>query len=99
MCIAGKPQRANRFRPPLDPPRTSDVLGKAYFLRCRILARIRRFLRPIFRRPLPDFFVPTRPSGGLCVCRMLVDEWTGSSPSSPADSAPETSSLDAEPVV
>ena len=39
--------------------------GKAY-LRCRILARIRRFLRPIFRRPLPVFFVPilsTTPRG------------------------------------
>jgi len=30
----------------------------AYFLRWRILARIRRFLRPTFRRPLPVFFVP-----------------------------------------
>ena len=30
------------------------------FLRCRILARIRRFLRPCLRRPFPDFFVPTR---------------------------------------
>jgi len=29
-----------------------------YFLRCRILLRIRRFLRPILRRPLPDFLVP-----------------------------------------
>ena len=29
-----------------------------YFLRCLIFARIRRFLRPIFRRPFPDFFVP-----------------------------------------
>lgn len=28
------------------------------YLRWRILARIRRFLRPIFRRPLPVFFVP-----------------------------------------
>jgi hypothetical protein len=27
-------------------------------LRCRILARIRRFLRPIFLRPFPVFFVP-----------------------------------------
>ncbi len=32
--------------------------GEYYFLRCRIFARIRRFLRPIFRRPLPDFLVP-----------------------------------------
>jgi|GEM_PF-3599413 hypothetical protein len=31
-----------------------------YFLRCRILARIRRFLRPNLRRPLPVFLVPTR---------------------------------------
>lgn len=30
-----------------------------YFLRCRILARIRRFFRPTFRRPFPVFFVPT----------------------------------------
>jgi hypothetical protein len=29
-----------------------------YFLRCRILARMRRFLLPIFRRPLPVLFVP-----------------------------------------
>jgi len=31
-----------------------------YFLRWRIFARIRLFLRPSFRRPLPVFFVPTR---------------------------------------
>jgi hypothetical protein len=43
---------------------TSRALGAGaenesdYFLRCRILARFRRFLRPILRRPLPDFFVP-----------------------------------------
>ena len=30
-----------------------------YFLRWRILARIRRFLRPIFRLPFPVFLVPT----------------------------------------
>ena len=34
-------------------------LGQAYFLRCLILARMRRFLRPTFRRPLPVRFVPT----------------------------------------
>jgi hypothetical protein len=33
--------------------------SQIYFLRCRILARIRRFLRPCLRRPFPDFFVPT----------------------------------------
>ena len=32
----------------------------AYYLRCRILDRIRRFLRPSFSRPFPVFFVPTR---------------------------------------
>src|SRR3954453_8532920 len=31
---------------------------KDYFLRWRILARMRRFLRPCFRRPFPDLFVP-----------------------------------------
>ena len=33
----------------------------AYFLRCRIRARIRRFLRPIFLRPRPVFLTPTDP--------------------------------------
>lgn len=28
------------------------------YFRCRIFARMRRFLRPSFRRPLPDFFTP-----------------------------------------
>ena len=31
-----------------------------YFLRWRILARMRRFLRPIFLRPFPVFLVPTQ---------------------------------------
>lgn len=35
-----------------------------YFLRCRIFARMRRFLRPSLRRPLPDFLVPTLFSAG-----------------------------------
>lgn len=30
-----------------------------YFLRWRILARMRLFLRPTLRRPLPVFFTPT----------------------------------------
>jgi len=30
----------------------------AQSLRCRIFARFRRFFRPSFRRPLPDFLVP-----------------------------------------
>jgi hypothetical protein len=33
--------------------------GRNYFLRWRIRARIRRFLRPIFRRPRPVFLTPT----------------------------------------
>ena len=38
----------------------SQRSGKSgYFLRWRILARIRRFLRPIFLRPLPVRLVPT----------------------------------------
>jgi hypothetical protein len=37
----------------------ADRSRNNYFLRWRIRARIRRFLRPIFRRPLPVFFVPT----------------------------------------
>ena len=32
--------------------------SKDYFLRWRIFARMRRFLRPCFRRPFPDLFVP-----------------------------------------
>ena len=36
-----------------------------YFLRWRILDRIRRFLRPIFRRPFPVLFVPTGPDSDL----------------------------------
>lgn len=31
-----------------------------YFLRWRILARMRRFFRPSFRLPLPLFFTPTK---------------------------------------
>jgi hypothetical protein len=33
-------------------------LVEDYFLRWRIFARMRRFLRPCFRRPFPDFLVP-----------------------------------------
>ncbi len=41
--------------------RCSSQTDQDYRLRCRIFALIRRFLRPIFRRPLPVFFVPTFP--------------------------------------
>jgi len=32
--------------------KTGSTNGKPYYLRCRILLRIRRFLRPTLRRPL-----------------------------------------------
>ena len=35
-------------------------LNRDYFLRWRILARIRLFLRPSFRRPLALFLTPTK---------------------------------------
>ncbi len=38
--------------------REASQRQEIYFLRWRILARMRRFLRPCLRRPLPDFFVP-----------------------------------------
>jgi len=38
------------------------ITRSGYRLRWRILARMRRFLRPTLRRPLPVFFVPTRDS-------------------------------------
>lgn len=37
-------------------------------MRWRIFARMRRFLRPTFRRPFPDFFVPTWSSIGKGSC-------------------------------
>ena len=39
-----------------QPPR--GAAAEDYFLRWRIFARMRRFLRPSFRRPFPDFLVP-----------------------------------------
>ena len=39
---------------------------KDYFLRWRIFARMRRFLRPCFRRPFPDLFVPK----AISVCKL-----------------------------
>jgi hypothetical protein len=33
-------------------------LKQDYFFRWRIFERMRRFLRPSFRRPFPDLFVP-----------------------------------------
>ena len=57
------PHRAEREATATPPPRV------AAYLRCRILARIRRFLRPILRRPLPVFFTPIRqPTPGALRC-------------------------------
>ena len=36
-----------------------QIVDRCYFFRWRIRARIRRFFRPIFRRPRPVFFTPT----------------------------------------
>ena len=41
--------------------RAATISCGGYFLRWRIRARIRRFFRPIFRRPRPVFFTPTEP--------------------------------------
>ena len=40
-------------------PKRLIEISANYFLRCRIFARIRRFLRPTLRRPLPVLLVPT----------------------------------------
>ena len=40
----------------------TGVRPDADYLRCRILARIFRFFRPIFRRPLPVFLTPISPA-------------------------------------
>lgn len=47
----------------------SSIFLGDYFLRWRILARIRRFLRPTFLLPFPVFFVPTLYSGVLVTLR------------------------------
>ena len=41
---------------------SSPGTASRVYLRWRIFERIRRFFRPSFRRPLPDFFVPMRRS-------------------------------------
>jgi len=43
-----------------------------YRLRWRILERMRRFLRPSFRRPLPVLFVPTHGSVELQTAQVLA---------------------------
>jgi hypothetical protein len=50
--------RSEQFARRAKQGRRRDAAGKDYFLRWRILARMRRFLRPSFRRPLPDFLTP-----------------------------------------
>ena len=40
--------------------------GRSVYLRCRILARMRRFLRPSLRRPFPVFLTPTHCSVLSC---------------------------------
>ena len=49
----------------------------AYPLRCRILLRMRRFLRPSFRRPFPVFLVPIRRLFPCAVSGWKKSGWTG----------------------
>ncbi len=63
LIDSSKARSANPARHSVDFPLQRDQAAKKlgqrdYFLRWRIFARMRRFLRPSFRRPLPDFFVP-----------------------------------------
>lgn len=48
---------------------TRAVKDRNYFLRWRIRARMRRFLRPILRRPFPVFFTPTSPTSRTVAIR------------------------------
>jgi hypothetical protein len=48
----------------------------AYFLRWRILARMRRFLRPSLRRPLPVFLVPKECSRGMWLIGVRLESLT-----------------------
>jgi hypothetical protein len=57
--------KANELRDEQNRAAAEMRPGKDYFLRWRILARMRRFLRPSFRRPLPDFLTPKASSGSI----------------------------------
>jgi len=49
-------------------------------LRCRILARIRRFFWPFFRRPFPDFFTPIDSASTRFFGTVLMTPPTGQRP-------------------
>ena len=54
-----QPASPNRSGQPLLPRlRERPIPHQRHPLRCRIRARMRRFLRPSFRRPFPVFFTP-----------------------------------------
>ena len=53
-------QARNTMRAARQPARECRRTSSRDYLRCRIFARMRRFLRPILRRPFPVFFVPTQ---------------------------------------
>lgn len=48
----------------------------ATYLRCRILDRMRRFLRPILRRPFPVFLLPTQCSVRFFGVRVIAAKLT-----------------------
>lgn len=52
------PNASRETRSGVNSPRRRAQTRRIAYFRWRILARIRRFLRPIFRRPLPVLFVP-----------------------------------------
>ena len=52
-------------------PTGSRSVRMETYLRCRIRDRIRRFLRPSFRRPLPVFLTPTRHSIKVVRCCLV----------------------------
>ena len=54
----GGPSLPRETQSGVNSPRRRAQTRRLAYLRWRILARIRRFLRPIFRRPLPVLFVP-----------------------------------------
>jgi hypothetical protein len=67
--------------------RKKRIARSGYRLRWRILARMRRFLRPILRRPLPVFLVPTWDSVGLEIIEVATQgaQWEPLSVSDHAD--------------
>ena len=68
LMLDPMPENRNGAQPIKDGSQRNQLTRLAasrdVYLRCRILARLRRFLLPCLRRPLPVLFVPT--IGGSC---------------------------------